>query len=240
MRYKLPKESNELVLLQRTSLIKDSRSKLIKRLSRIGLGKSYEEMVKEQSLKNNDQISNDYYAEIKKVFINIKNHIPMNTKSILDIGSGLAGLEVFLWFLLGKNYPKIYLLDKTKKEEKIWYEFKTNGAFYNSLDLAKQNLISNGVKPSKINLIEAPDNGIIKEIRNIDLVISTISWGFHYPVELYLDSVISIMSKRGVLILDIRKNTGGLEALTSKFKAIYIIKNEKKYLTVKLLKADVR
>jgi hypothetical protein len=240
MRYKLPKEANELVLLQRTSLIKDSRSKIIKRLSRIGLGKSYEEMVKEQSLQNNNQISNDYYTEIKKVFLNIKNHIPRNTQSILDIGSGLAGLEIFLWFLLEKNYPKIYLLDKTKKEEKIWYEFRTNGAFYNSLDLAKKNLISNGVKPSKINLIEAPDNGIIKEIRDIDLVISTISWGFHYPVELYLDSVISIMSKRGVLILDIRKNTGGLEALTSKFKAIYIIKNEKKYLTVKLLKADVR
>jgi hypothetical protein len=240
MRYKLPKEANELVLLQRTSLIKDSRSKITKRLSRIGLGKSYEEMVKEQSLQNNDQIGNDYYSEIKKVFTNIKKHIPRNTQSILDIGSGLAGLEVYLWFLLEKNYPKIYLLDKTKKEEKIWYEFNPNGAFYNSLDLAKKNLISNGVKSSKINLVEAPEDGIIKVIRNIDLVISTISWGFHYPVELYLDSVISIMSKRGVLILDIRKNTGGLEALTSKFKAIYIIKNEKKYLTVKLLKADVR
>lgn len=107
MCYKLPKEANELVLLQRTSLIKDTRSKITKRLSRIGLGKSYEEMVKEQSLKNNGQISNDYYAEIKKVFTNIKKHIPRNTQSILDIGYGLAGLEVFLmvftWKKLSKN-----------------------------------------------------------------------------------------------------------------------------------------
>jgi len=239
MLYKLPKEANEYVLLQRTSLIKDERSKLTKKLSLIGLGKSYESVVKEQSKENISQISDCYYAEIEKIFNVVKNHIPKNTRSILDIGSGLSGLEVFLWALLKKNQPKIYLLDKTKIEKKIWYEFKNHGAFYNSLGLAKKNLISNGVVSSKISLIEAPYNGVIRGIKNIDLVISTISWGFHYPISLYLNSVISLMSKSGVLILDVRKNTDGLEMLASKFKTIHIIKNENKYLTVKCLKKDL-
>ncbi|CAM8389282.1 hypothetical protein MCEET85_00877 [Candidatus Methylopumilus planktonicus] len=239
MRYKLPKGANEYVLLQRTSLIKDTRSKLIKKLSLIGMGKSYESVVKEQSKENNNEISDYYYTEIEKVFNAVKTHIPKHTKSILDVGSGLAGLEVFLWALLKKNQPKIYLLDKTRREKKIWYEFKNHGAFYNSLGLAKKNLISNGVVSSKINLIEAPYNGVVRNIKNIDLVVSTISWGFHYPIDMYLNSVITIMSKSGVLILDIRKNTGGLEILASKFKTIHIIKNEKKYLTVKCLKKDL-
>ena len=165
MRYKLPKEANEYVLLQRTSLIKDTRSKLTKKLSLIGMGKSYESVVKEQSKENNNQISDCYYAEIEKVFNLVETHIPKHTKSILDIGSGLAGLEVFLWALLKKNQPKIYLLDKTKIEKKIWYEFKNHGAFYNSLGLAKKNLISNGVVSSKINLIEAPCNGVIRVLK---------------------------------------------------------------------------
>jgi len=203
------------------------------------MGKSYESVVKEQSKENNNQISDCYYAEIEKVFNLVETHISKHTKSILDIGSGLAGLNVFLWALLKKNQPKIYLLDKTKIEKKIWYEFKNHGAFYNSLGLAKKNLISNGVVSSKINLIEAPCNGVIRGIKNIDLVVSTISWGFHYPISLYLNSVISLMSKSGVLILDIRKNTGGLEMLASKFKTIHIIKNEKKYLTVKCQKKDL-
>lgn len=238
MQYTLPKEANEYVLFQRTSLIKDTRSGLTKKLSRIGLGKTYEDIVREQSKENNNQISNIYYAEIEKVFNVVKSHIPKNTKSILDIGSGVAGLEVFLWSLLKKNQPKICLLDKTKIEKKIWYDFKNHGAFYNSLELAKKNLVSNGVEGSKITLIEAPNNGIIKNIKNIDLVISTISWGFHYPVDLYIDSVLSLMSKKGILIIDIRKNKGGLDTLAAKFKTISIIKNEKKYLMVKCFKED--
>ena len=102
MRYKLPKGANEYVLLQRTSLIKDTRSKLIKKLSLIGMGKSYESVVKEQSKENNNEISDYYYTEIEKVFNAVKTHIPKHTKSILDVGSGLAGLEVFLWALLKK------------------------------------------------------------------------------------------------------------------------------------------
>jgi hypothetical protein len=130
-------------------------------------------------------------------------------------------------------------LDKTRSEKKIWYSFSTNGAFYNSLQLAKKNLILNGIPSNKINLIEAPANGTIKNLKNIDLIISTISWGYHYPVDLYIDSVFSIMAKNGTLILDVRKNMGGLETLASKFKHISIIKEDSNSLTVKCSKKNI-
>ena len=103
MLYKLPKETNEYVFLQRTSLIHDNRSKLTKRLSRFGLGKTYEETVKEQSKINNLDIEKGYYKKVRESFEIIKNHIPNHTKSILDIGSGIAGLDIYLWQLLKKN-----------------------------------------------------------------------------------------------------------------------------------------
>ena len=139
MPYKLPKEASEFVLFQRTSLIHDGRSKLTKKLSRFGIGKRYEEVVRDQSKKTQNQIEKEYYKNVNVSFHDIKNHIPSDTKSILDIGSGIAGLDVFIQNLLKNNKPVFYLLDKTRSEKKIWYSFSENGAFYNSLLLAKKN-----------------------------------------------------------------------------------------------------
>jgi hypothetical protein len=239
MCYKLPLKANEYVLFQRTSLISDTRSNLRKKLSRIGMGKTYEEVVREQSKRNHAEIEKEYYKKVRESFERIKSHISSHTKSLLDIGSGIAGLDIYLWHLLKKNNPQIYLLDKTRSEKKIWYSFSSNGAFYNSLHLAKQNLILNLIPHNRIKLIKAPDNGIIKNLKNIDLVISTISWGYHYPVDLYIDSVISIMAKNGILILDVRKNTGGLETLASKFNHISIINEDKNSFTVKCSKKNM-
>ena len=241
MAYKLPQEAIKYALLQRTSLTKlcaDPRSKFTKKLSRIGLGKSHNDVINDFSIKEHSKIEAYYYKEIKESFDAIKNHIPNYTKSILDIGCGLAGLDIFLHNMLKKNNPEIYLLDKTKVEGKIWYGFEQRGAFYNSLLLAKKNLSLNNIPLKKINIIEAPADGIIKNIKNIDLVTSTISWGFHYPINLYLDSVIKLMSNRGVLIVNIRKETYELEALSDKFKILNIIENTEKYFTIKCEKKD--
>jgi hypothetical protein len=60
MPYKLPKEASEYVLFQRTSLIHDGRSKLTKKLARFGIGKTYEEVVRDQSKKTQHQIEKEY------------------------------------------------------------------------------------------------------------------------------------------------------------------------------------
>ncbi len=96
--------------------------------------------------------------------------------------------------------------------------FKDSGAFYNSLEIAQTTLVENGVPEDRISLIEASEDGRIDlEDESIDLVISTISWGFHYPVSTYLDSVHRILSENGSLIIDVRDDTGGAHELRSKF-----------------------
>ena len=112
----------------------------------------------------------------------------------------MAGIDYFL----AKHNPdaEIYLLDATKKEKTIYYGYSKNGCNYNDLTLALGFLRMNDIN-NEINLLD-----IVKdfEFPKVDLVVSLISWGFHYPVETYLDRVIENLNENGLIIIDIRKN----------------------------------
>jgi hypothetical protein len=165
--------------------------------------------------------------------------IPRSVRSVLDIGCGLAGIDLHLYEYLRANDPNFYLLDRNHVEDRVWYSFEANGAFYNSLELAKLNLVRNGVPEDRVHCVEAPDDGNLDGvIRSVDLVISTISWGFHYPISTYLESVTGIISDGGVLLVDIRKGTDGLEQLERRFPRLTEVVDEgEKHLVVKCVKA---
>ncbi len=86
----------------------------------------------------------------------------------------------------------------------------------------------NGVGPDRIETIEANDSGEVPINRPLDLVISLISWGFHYPVDTYLAQIRSLLSKNGVLILDVRKNTDGMKKIKEQFRHVDIIEEKAK------------
>jgi hypothetical protein len=166
---------------------------------------------------------------MKAEYETIKKHLPQNAKTILDIGSGVAGIDV----LISKHYKNkisIFLIDKTQVDDKIYYKFNKKGAFYNSLNVSKMILNINGVPLNKIYLQEATKKNEINFRKKFDIVISLISWGFHYPVSTYLDKVYTNLNKNGTLILDIRKNTHGMEEIKRKFGNYKII-NETKTIT---------
>ena len=114
--------------------------------------------------------------------------------------------------------------------------FRQKGSFYNSLDVARTLLVNNGVSPQRVHLLEANDNNDINISTRADLVISLISWGFHYPVEIYMDKVHDILSENGVIILDVRKGTGGLDVLSSTFRKVDLIFEGKKQYRVAVRK----
>ncbi len=91
----------------------------------------------------------------------------------------------------------LYLLDKSQMTDQVTYGFKDRGEFYNSLDLTREILILNGVAERSIRILEARDDGGIDIDEGLDLVISLISWGFHYPVSIYLDRVHELLKPGG-------------------------------------------
>jgi SAM-dependent methyltransferase len=212
----MPENARELVVLQRTGLL-PARSRAVAILQRLEIpGFSYRRFAASYVQRNSKKVDSEYFSMMEAEAEALLAHVPSQNMRVLDIGAGLAGVDLFLSKRL--KLKKIILLDKSSVNRHVFYGFKRAGSFYNSLELAKELLVRNGVAPSRVVCMEAPDDGEIDLPRgSVDLVLSTLSWGFHYPVSFYLESVRQILSKNGVLIIDVRKNQGGLEALEAVF-----------------------
>jgi hypothetical protein len=184
-------------------------------------GFTYERFVSAYARQNPQKVDSDYFSLMEIEAQALAPYVTKDVRSVLAIGAGLGGVALALSKIL--PLEKIVLLDKTAEEASVFYGFEQRGAFYNSLELARQLLELNGVPAEKIFCLEAPADGNITlpwagaGAGAVDLVISTISWGFHYPISLYLESVHRLLSKDGTLIVDVRRGTGGREALGSLF-----------------------
>ncbi len=177
-----------------------------------------------------------YQQEIEEEFATFKDSIPRQVNSMLDIGCGLAGMDICINRELRKPGMKFHLLDKTRVEGDVFYRFEEKGAFYNSLDITKDFLIRNGINKENISIYEANAKNEIPIDGNVDLIISIASWGFHYPVDIYLEQAFEILEDGGVLIIDVRNDTDGYNRICSKFgkiKEIYIAKKFRRILAIK-------
>jgi len=168
----------------------------------------------------------------------MKKHLPTNAHAILDIGCGIGGIDVLLNEHYKNTTPSIYLLDKTEMPKKVYYGLEERGCFYNSFEVVKDFLTKNGVKGKQIFTQEANEKNTIDFNATFDLIISLISWGFHYPVSTYLDQVYDKLSPGGVLIIDVRKSFGGIEALHEKFGNMEVIQDAIKHSRVIFRKVD--
>lgn len=158
---------------------------------------------------------------VKKDFDMIKEYLPQSCDKLLDIGCGLALIDIFLY----KHYnsTEINLLDKTELNTEKISGFNKEYKCYNSMKAANDILTSNGVNLDKINLYETTnyDNLFTKKF---DIISSFLSCGWHFHVNTYIDLMEKTLSPNGIIILDIRHNTDQLETLLSRFvleKQIY-------------------
>ena len=124
-----------------------------------------------------DMDSADEYVEsLEADFNSISKFLPLGVDSILDIGCGLAGIDI----LLSRKYPlaEIHLMDNdgpgANKLSGLWSTMQP----YNSREVANEFLAANGI--TKQIWHDIGTQGL-----KADLVISFRSWGFHYPLETY-------------------------------------------------------
>jgi SAM-dependent methyltransferase len=176
------------------------------------------------------------YRDHKKEFIYNMNKeyylmdwtLPYECNSIIDIGCGIGGIDV----LLSQKYnnPKIFLLDKSEKKEKVIYGYNRGESFYNSLDATNDMMIANDVLNYK--LIDLEKDKLNVKDHSIDLVISLLSCGYHYPVEEYLEQIEKWLSKNGKLIIDLREGTEGFNTVRHVFPDIDVISSYNKSIRV--------
>lgn len=173
----------------------------------------------------------EFVKALKFEFEMMKPFLPEKCKSILDIGCGLAGIDIFLSNHF--NNPKLYLFDVNYKSKTIIYGFDRGTSFYNSFEATKDLLELNNINNFK--LLDA-SNGLPK-IKDIDLIISLLSWGYHYKLSEYLDAVYDLMMPGSRLILDVRAYTDGVNELKKKsFSSIHKIEHFNKAYRVCCIK----
>lgn len=117
----------------------------------------------------------DYVADVGGDFAMIEPWLPAVVDSILDIGCGMAGIDV----LLKRRYPWARLILMDGEGTRARYGWNERCEPYSSRLAAEALLAANGV--ASYEWIEA---GTKRELR-ADLVVSLLSWGFHYPLKTY-------------------------------------------------------
>lgn len=174
-------------------------------------------------------ITAQYSEELAREFAEIEPHLPAAPCKVLDIGCGLAGIDLWLY----RHYRgavSLNLLDKEGVSD-IFYGFEQQAAHYSKAALTKRFLLDNGVEERSVAFYDAHKNEFPTG-RDFNLVISLISWGFHYPLETYLDRVMNALAPGGRLILDVRKGTDGMKLLERRFSPIRSISETQKKLRV--------
>jgi SAM-dependent methyltransferase len=229
----IPNDAVKYILFQRTEyLVYQNTSWLNKIIIRIPF-LTYNKMVCFEAWFFRNRVKKLFTKDMLEEYEGIKNALPDDPKHILDIGCGVAGIDIMLnkHYVAKKQSPHMYLLDKSELNDKVYYGIEKVAAYYNSLDVAKKLLTSNDVDVSRVHIQEVNDSPIFPGTQ-FDLIISLISWGFHYPVNTYLDQAYNILRPGGRLIIDVRKGTDGEELLKQKFGSVEVLSEAKKHRCV--------
>ncbi len=227
----IPNNAVKYILFQRTEyLIYQNNRWLNSIVIRIPF-LTYNRMVLFEAWLFRSRIKRLFAEDMEREYESIKSSLPESPSAILDIGCGVAGIDILLarhYKERGKNVD-FYLLDKTEINDRVYYGLEKTASYYNSLTIARDLLAANGVPGERIHTQEVTGAPIFPGVQ-FDLVLSLISWGFHYPVETYLDEAYGLLKPGGKLIIDIRKGSGGENLVEAKFDALpTIVKDAQKH-----------
>lgn len=232
----LPDHAIRYLLLQRTAYLAIPRSIFFRVLNRLSPWQLINAVVQLESAFRKHRIRELFNEDFDHEYESIGSALPQQCSAILDIGCGIGGIDVLLHRHYAAAGSTFFMLDKTHVEDSIYYGFESNAAFYNSLEVAKEVLTANGVASANIKLIHATDDNRIEIDGRIDLVVSLLSWGFHYPVKTYLQRVYELLRPGGHLILDLRHGTDGEAAIRNKFTSVRQLEATEKYARIVAIK----
>ena len=128
-------------------------------------------------------------------------------KRIADIGCGYGLFDLFAAQDLGADL----LLIDLESNERRHFGFAKEGAAYSSLTVARKLLEDNGIPQARIATLNPRDTAP-ETAGPVDLAVSFLSCGFHYPVDLYLPFLEKAVTPTGAAILDLREATAAEQA----------------------------
>lgn len=162
-----------------------------------------------------------YRAWLRRDYASIRDFLPDRVHTAVDVGCGIAGIDVLLFRHYGEPADlAMHLYDRSTTSGLVTYGFKGDSEFYNSLELAEATLTINGVPRDRVRTHEVTDPAAVRFPR-ADLVVSLLSWGFHFPVGTYLEAVHEALGPGGRVILDVRRASGGEDEVRATFGEVH-------------------
>jgi SAM-dependent methyltransferase len=151
-----------------------------------------------------------YNRRLAETYRSIRPFLPPDCHKVLDIGSGLGGINALINDHYGGGMD-ICLLDGVRDPPVMLAHRRT----FNHMEVARDFLWKNGVY---VFSYYSPQLGYP---RPFDLITSYRSWCFHYPPSVYLDFVVSCCHPDTILIVDLRrKMPEWYEALCKPFRVV--------------------
>lgn len=135
-----------------------------------------------------------YQASLAGTYQNIAPHLPARCGRILDIGSGLGGIDVLLSRHYG-GHVEIVPIDGAADAPVMNRHAET----FNSEEVTRRFLARNGV-----DRVSYFSPNALPPPTKFKLIISIASWCFHYPPATYLNFVKACLHQHGRLIVDVR------------------------------------
>lgn len=166
-----------------------------------------------------------YEQELYDTYRGIQKHLPDPCWGVLDIGSGLGGIDVLLTRHYADDPPYIHLLDGEDDAPKMRRHRQT----FNSMQVARAFLTANGVRADRFGYFTTAAANLP---RPYDLVLSLGSWCFHYPPDTYLPLLLSGggLHMDSVLIMDVRNAKPEYEQqLAQSLERIAVVRHGQKY-----------
>ena len=214
---KLNSKSKKLLLLQRNELLTKTQNLIRKKFGRFLFTNFFINYFQNQDL---EKITEELFLKELNTF---KNFLPNSVNTIMDIGCGLGIINIYLNKFFEKK-PIFFLLDKNRIDRKIKYGFSLNYESYNDLNETKNILLENEINSDCVHLFDVERQFQIN--KKIDLVISLISMGYHYPINSYIELFRNCCTKNTVFIYDIGENQYDENYLKTIFDDVKIIYEE--------------
>lgn len=136
-----------------------------------------------------------YLASIEKDFASMRPWLPERCNALLDVGSGLGGIDARLNQHYGGDVA-VTLLDGIADPPIV----ESHSQPFNDMGVAERFLRANGVR---VFDSYGPELG---EPRLFDLIISIASWCFHFPPSTFLPFISACCHRETVLIIDVRRD----------------------------------
>ena len=123
----------------------------------------------------------------------------LNPRVVADIGCGYGFFDYFVQ----QDFRSHTVLIDLEENPHRHFQFREVAAAYTSLATARRFFVANGVAENAVTTLN-PEHQDVHSLQGVDLAISLLSCGFHYPWQTYQRFIDETVIDGGSIILDIR------------------------------------